>query len=601
MRHREGKRRPPFCRAVLIPVIFFLCPGICSLPAGAADSGPRTQVASPSAVPVPGEASSSHWRSFIWDALPPEWLSGNDGNVVLEAYQARDWKPFFFTSRFEPTAGANALIHKIETSESVGIDPKPYQVDAVLKRLHNLAGLRTSLNALDPDFSDTRAVFSDKPSFENPPAQAPAQPAARPGTASPPATESSRATEREKENKYRELFKEAGELDIELATRLVKFSRELNPFAGDQIAEGLQGRVPMAQYLAKLEPASPHYKPLVGALARYGKLSKTPVVLYQDKVPVKPGEHGNHVSVLQTRLQQEDFYRGKITGTFDRETQDAVKDFQRVHLLQADGTVGQRTKDWLNVPYARKAEMIARALKIMRESQVRPYEHGKFVRINIPEFLLEYYREGAIAETHRIIIGRASGKQVKRQGRMVGENQTPTLAANIEQIVINPRWYVSDRISLELNSEAANDPQYWARHGYVQMSSRYPWGQPRIFQMPGPGNALGRVKFEFPNPYAVYLHDTPRRYLFQNARRDYSHGCIRVDKAEGLARTLLADEQNPAAQKIPNYLENKNPSYIRLSQPVPIVIEYVPVSSGENGQVLFPGDPYGLLDLQAKG
>ena len=601
MRHREGNHQG-LCSAVLVlaTIFFFLCPGVSCLPAGASDPVPGPGGASPSGVPVPGGVSSSHWRSFIWDALPPEWLSGNDRNVILEAYQARDWKPFFFSSRFEPTSGANELIRRIEASEAEGIDPKPYRIDEVRKRLDNLAGLRTSLSALDPDFADTRAVFSDKPSFENPPPAPAPQPSGR-GTAAASTTESAQATDREKELKYRDVFREAGEIDIELATRLVKFSRELNPFAGDLIIEGLQGETPMAEFMGKLEPASPHYKPLIEALARYRKLSQTPLIPYKDKVPVKPGEHGNHVSVLQNRLQQEAFYQGKITGSFDRETQEAVREFQRVHLLLADGTVGQRTKDWLNVPYGQKAEMIARSLKITRESQVRPFEHGKFVRINIPEFILEYYRDGAIAEVHRIIVGRASGKQVKVNGRMVGENQTPTLASNIEQIVINPRWYVSDRIGLELNSEAGNDPQYWARHGYVQMASKYPWGQPRIFQMPGPGNALGHVKFEFHNPYAIYLHDTPRRSLFQNARRDYSHGCIRVDKAEGLARTLLTDEQNAAAQKIPNYLENKNPSFIRLSQPVPIVIEYAPASSGENGQVLFPGDPYGLLDLQTKG
>ena len=601
MRHRKGNHRPPHSAAVLLALIFFiLCPALSCHPAGTPGPGPRPEGASPPAAPGPGRTNPSQWSAFIWDALPPEQLSGNDRNIILEAYQARDWKPLFFTSRFEPTAGANELIRRIEASEAEGIDPKPYQLDAVRKRLDSLAGLRASLSTLDPDFSDTRAVLSDRPSFES----APAAPTARPpqqGTAASSTSGSAQAADREKERKYRDAFREAGEIDIELATRLVKFSHEMNPFAGDLVVEGLQGRIPMTEFMGRLEPVSPHYKPLIGALAAYRKLSQTPLIPYRGKVPVKPGEHGNHVSTLQDRLQQEGFYKGKINGNYDRATQDAVRDFQRAHLLQADGTVGQRTRDWLNVPFARKAEMIAQALKLTRESQVRPFEHGKFLRINIPEFVLEYYRDGAIREIHRIIVGRSSGKQVKVRGRMVGENQTPTLVSAIEQIVINPRWYVSDRISLELNSEAARDPQYWTRHGYIQMSSRYPWGQPRIFQMPGPSNALGRVKFEFPNPYAIYLHDTPRRYLFQNARRDYSHGCIRVDKAEELARTLLTDEQNPAAQKIPSYLTNKNPSYIRLAKSVPIVIEYVPASSGDNGQVLFAGDPYGLFDLQAKG
>lgn len=509
----------------------------------------------------------------------------------------RHWKPFFFTSRFEPTAGANELIRRIEEAGAEGIDPRPYNMEAVREKLGRLDGLRTSLSALAPDFSDSRAVFSDKSSFESsaPPAAAHAAHQASNATATPPSPESSQAADREREQKYRDVFREAGEIDIQLANRLMKFSREMNPFAGDAVLRSLQGELPMTEFIRKLEPASPHYKPLVKALAKYRELAKASWIPFNEKVPIKPGESGKHVANLQKRLQQEDFYKGSISGSFDRETQEAVRNFQHAHLQQADGAVGQKTKDWLNVPYRQKADMIRQTLKLIRESRIRTIEHGRFVRINIPEFLLEYYKDGAINETHRIIVGRASGKKVKFEGRMVGENQTPTLTSAIEQIVINPRWYVSDRISLELNSEASKDPQYWTRHGYVQMASHYPSGQPRVFQLPGPSNALGRVKFEFPNPYAVYLHDTPRRQLFQNARRDYSHGCIRLDKAEVLARTILTDEKNQAAQKIGLYIEKKNPSFIKLSQPVPIFLEYAPASSGENGQVLFPGDPYGLF------
>ena len=79
-------------------------------------------------------------------------------------------------------------------------------------------------------------------------------------------------------------------------------------------------------------------------------------------------------------------------------------------------------------------------------------------------------------------------------------------------------------------------------------------GRPRLFQSPGPKNALGRVKFEFPNPYAVYLHDTPLKHLFARSRRDFSHGCIRVDKAIELAETLLKDDGNPYAEKMKSVL-----------------------------------------------
>ena len=157
--------------------------------------------------------------------------------------------------------------------------------------------------------------------------------------------------------------------------------------------------------------------------------------------------------------------------------------------------------------------MIVRALKLYRQSQTRRYQ--RFVRINIPQFTLEYHNEGKIEAVHRVIVGKASGKKIKLNGRSMGENQTPTMTSTIEQVVINPRWYVSDRIRLELSQEIAADPSYLERHGYVQMaSSRYPSGEPRLIQLPGPNNALGRVRFDFPNAYAVYMHDTPNQIPF---------------------------------------------------------------------------------------
>jgi murein L,D-transpeptidase YcbB/YkuD len=103
------------------------------------------------------------------------------------------------------------------------------------------------------------------------------------------------------------------------------------------------------------------------------------------------------------------------------------------------------------------------------------------------------------------------------------------------------------------------------------------------------------VKFEFPNPYAVYLHDTPLKHLFARSRRDFSHGCIRVDKAIELAETLLKDDGSPYANKMKSVLDGSNQLFIKLSQPVPISIEYIPVVATDSERVLFAGDLYGIL------
>jgi len=270
-----------------------------------------------------------------------------------------------------------------------------------------------------------------------------------------------------------------------------------------------------------------------------------------------------------------------------------VKLFQTAHLLDPDGTIGQRTKDWLNVSFQEKTDLIADALKAARHSPSRAYD--RFIRINIPQFILEYYKNGQLQEAHRIVVGKATGKKVKFRGKMVGENQTPTLNSSIEQIILNPRWYVSDRIRLELDVEAKSDPEWFTKHGYVNMNSHYPWGAPRVFQSPGPKNALGRVKFEFPNPYAVYLHDTPLKHLFARSHRDFSHGCIRVDKAIELAETLLKDDSSPYANKMKSVLDGSNQLFVKLSQPVPISIEYIPVVAAGSEHIVFVGDIYGII------
>jgi murein L,D-transpeptidase YcbB/YkuD len=102
------------------------------------------------------------------------------------------------------------------------------------------------------------------------------------------------------------------------------------------------------------------------------------------------------------------------------------------------------------------------------------------------------------------------------------------------------------------------------------------------------------VKFEFPNNYAVYLHDTPKKHLFQRSRRDFSHGCIRVDKALQLAETLLKDDGNAFVQKMSSVLAGSNQTFVKLAQPIPIAIEYTPVVA-DGGRVVFLGDPYGIL------
>jgi murein L,D-transpeptidase YcbB/YkuD len=241
------------------------------------------------------------------------------------------------------------------------------------------------------------------------------------------------------------------------------------------------------------------------------------------------------------------------------------------------------------------SSMIAQVLQSYRKSHTRIYQ--RYVWVNIPQFTLEYRNGGKIEAVHRVIVGKANGKKIKHNGRMVGENQTPTLASSIERVVINPKWYPTERIRLELAGAIAADPSFLARNGYIYTTFA---GEPRLIQLPGDNNALGRVRFDFPNVYAVYMHDTPSKNLFQRTRRDSSHGCIRVERALDLAKKLLASDQNAAASRMDSALATNRETFFRLREPVPIIIEYLPIVVNAKGDLVFCGDPYGWFPESSK-
>ncbi len=509
--------------------------------------------------------SSTLWRSYIWEGLPAETLNGPEPTPACEAYQQNDWRPIFIDAHFELNQGAALLLARLNVLEDEAIDPRPFKLAELSQSLEKLDRSRSALKAADPGLKDGRAEFL--------------------------------SNSNDLMTKYEDTFRAASEADIKLTSALFLFSREMNPFLQkSEYQKVVSGEVPISEFLKDLEPKTFNYEALISAYQRYKKLAAQGTqqhVAMPSKV--RAGESGNHIRDLQKRLHQEGFYSTNITGVYDKETQCAVKEFQAAHLLDPDGTLGRQTQEWLNVSFKDKADLIARALEAVRQSPSRA--HSRFIRINIPQFTLEYYKDGKLQEAHRVVVGKASGKRVKFRGRMVGENQTPTLTSEIQRVILNPRWYVSDRIRLELEVESKSDPEWFAKRGYVSMNSRYPSGTPRLFQSPGPKNALGRVKFEFPNPYAVYLHDTPLKQLFSRTRRDFSHGCIRVDKAVELAERLLRDDLNPNAEKMNTIVTGpgSNQVFVNLSHPIPIFIEYIPVVTKASAQVVFAGDPYEIL------
>lgn len=526
---------------------------------------------------------SQLWPDYIWHSIPNSELGSLTPSPVSRAYQASGWQPLFINSTFGLDEKAKRLLARLHSLGYDAIDPGPFELARLSQIIQKLRASRSSLGAADPQFDTARgqAFLAG---------QDPDATAAGPqgSTVSQPDIQAVAAA-------YRAVLIAASQADIRLTTDFFLYSKEMDPFLSvEDGIKALLGEAPNSSYFSELEPKGFGYQSLREAYRKYCKLADRHTQIYVNfPYTARPGDRGTEVRRLQQRLRQEGYYSGETTGVYDRATRRAVSRFQAANLLSPDGSTGRSTLARLNIPFRQKAAMIAYSLKAIRNSPCRQYD--RFIRVNIPQFMLAYYNNGQIEKTEKVIVGKASGKKVNRQGKIVGENQTPTMFSQIYQIIYNPRWYVDGRIRLELNQKAGSNPEWFEEHGYVKMESRYRFGEHRLFQKSGPKNALGRVKFDFNNPYAVYLHDTDQRYLFARSRRDLSHGCIRVNNALNLAETILTDEENPYVSRIQTILNSTREAFIKLSQPIPISVEYVPVIASDDGQIVFAGDPYGYL------
>ncbi|SFM86639.1 Putative peptidoglycan binding domain-containing protein [Thermodesulforhabdus norvegica] len=345
-------------------------------------------------------------------------------------------------------------------------------------------------------------------------------------------------------------------------------------------------------YLLSLHPSNHHYQLLMERIAFYRDLAGQEQVFLTDSTTLKKGMSGHPVLNLQKRLNQEGFLPDEaVNGIFDELTQSAVVKFQGFHNLEQDGVVGPRTRAALNIPYSTKLRWIRESLRRMRF--FLKDDDDIMVWVNIPTFSLEYYRRGTPVSRHKIIVGEASGRMVKIRRTAIRVNNTPTLSSEIKAVVVNPRWYVPERIRKELEEEIAKKPDYLEQGNFRFLTSQYSWGQPRIYQLPGETNPLGRVKFLFDNPFGIFLHDTSQPRLFNRAYRAFSHGCVRVENALDLARFILSDAAPHQLPKLEAFLARKDQTYIVLLRPIPIYITYLPVLSDGRGSLVFGGDPYG--------
>ncbi|MDP1900345.1 MAG: L,D-transpeptidase family protein [Rubrivivax sp.] len=379
--------------------------------------------------------------------------------------------------------------------------------------------------------------------------------------------------------------------------------------AGAYLRAALAARA-LPEAAAQAAPRLPLYERLREALKRYRGLVDDPA--WQPPLPplpvgkrggvgkLEPGQaYAGLAPMAQRLVALGDLAQDTpVPPLFDGPLVEAVKSFQQRHGLAPDGVIGKATLAHLQVPPAARVRQIELMLERLRWT---PLMQGpRMVVINIPEFVLRAYEVRGerigVEQEMKVIVGRAL------------DTRTPLFDADMRFIEFSPYWNVPASIArAETVPRLRRDPGYFEREGFefvapdggvhttlsAETLDALSRGQWRIRQRPGQRNALGDIKFVFPNDNRVFLHHTPATRLFERDRRDFSHGCIRVEDPVALARFVLQDMPDWTEDRIRKAMAKGESTTLQLAEPVRVLITYG-TALVKAGRIHFFDDIYGL-------
>ncbi|TCT13302.1 murein L,D-transpeptidase YcbB/YkuD [Tepidamorphus gemmatus] len=509
-----------------------------------AAAGPAAS-AEPSALPTPDPTSVA-----LKELLAPTKGKAKDPlAVVATFYDRRGYTPLWLAGgRF--TGSGRAVIHRLARADAYGLDPARYDLPPLDI---GIAAPATPAALAEAEIALTRAALKFA---------ADAQGGIMPPTA-------------------------LGDLVTARPTR---------PDPA-QVLTGLAEASDKVAYLEGFNPPHPGFAALQRLLAELrDHTASTTTLTIPDGPSIKPGMSDERVPLLRRRLGLQPV-EGEAALVYDEATVEAVKAFQQRATLEVDGVVGPQTLIGLNGG----AEVtVADVLVNMERWRWLPRDMGELhVWVNIPEYRLRVMNGGRVSFETRVIVG-------------TPKNQTPIFSDAIQYVDVNPYWNVPRSIAAkEMMPEILRDPGFFERRGLQVIYTGGPqeqivdprsidWSQwnaetmPfRFRQPPGEANALGRVKFMFPNKHAVYLHDTPTRTLFNRSVRAFSHGCVRVDQPVAFADALLAGEEQLNGERIKRLIAGGENGSLPLRKHVPVHLTYFTVWVDEAGEVQKRPDIYG--------
>ena len=351
--------------------------------------------------------------------------------------------------------------------------------------------------------------------------------------------------------------------------------------------------------LERFAPTHFVYTGLKQALARYRAIAASGGWATVPPGPtLKPGVTDPRVASLRARLAA----TGELPASaasespvFEADVETAVKLFQESHRLTPDGAVGRGTLEALNVDARATAAQVR--VNLERARWVLPGLRDTFVLVNLPAFKAYFIRERRNVWETRTQIGQTARK-------------TRSFRADLTYLVLNPDWTVPPTILAQDVLDPMRRGEDAIRRKGLQVIDRqgrrvdpaqidWATARPSTFpytlrQAPGRDNALGRVKFIFPNEHSIFLHDTPSRELFAADRRTFSSGCIRLEHALDFARLLLEDLPEWPAERFDQAVASDETRTVFLPEPIPVLIVYWTASVGASGDVRFARDVYGL-------
>jgi len=406
--------------------------------------------------------------------------------------------------------------------------------------------------------------------------------------------------------------RDRGLIEVELSRTFLQYARDLQTgvLVPSRVNKAIVRTVPYrdrTSYLVNFSKSSPNgfFKALPPKTTEYNALMKEKLRMerllaqggWGATVPaksLKPGQSGASVVAMRNRLIAMGFLKRTNTQTYDATVQAAVQQFQLAHGLAADGVVGAGTMKELNTGVQERLQSIIVAME--RERWVNQERGKRHVLVNLPDFTAKIVDNGKVTFSTRSVVG--ANKQ---------DRPTVEFSDVMEFMVVNPSWYVPRSIvvgeylpALQRDPNAVRHIEITDSRGrrvdrstadFSQYSARsFPYA---MRQPPSKGNALGLVKFMFPNPHNIYLHDTPAKNLFARESRAYSHGCVRLADPFDFAYALLAKQESKPETYFQSVLATGRETRVDLKNPVPVHIIYRTAFTTPKGHTQYRRDVYG--------